>query len=544
MQKPKHKVCLVVLDGFGIQDKDKPYQPMPSVPMPQLEAMHHTSLYTALKAHGTAVGFSDDGMVGNSEVGHLTIGLGQVCPQGVSLLDKQLQRWDINPVVWQNLCQAPVLHLCGLLTTVYGHASREHILFLIKKAAETGSYCLRLHILLDGRDGPTQNAWQDWLWLSEHIQEFTQNFYTNTAKKLDIQLASGAGRMVATMDRYEQNWDMVYIGIQTHCYGIAEHKIHIDNLEPWLGNQYSTIDSDQWLPPFVIVDTDKQPVGVMNPQDACLFFNFRSDRSIQFSQVMDGYAPHKHKALPHYMPPPAGIYFAGMCVYEDDLGVPKNILVHRPSMPHTLYHYLEKHEIKHFSCAETHKIGHITYFFNGLHKQKSHTFVEIVSKPSHTIETDPSMACQEVTDVLLRALANQSDTYVFKVNFANPDMVGHTANRTACEQTLACLDAQMGRLIDFAKENHICLLVTADHGNIETLVDPITNKPHPGHTTSPVPCWIYNHPVYTKTHTQIYTNTNSMAEPGLSNIANTLLLLLGLPQDSQFNLSFLKPIIN
>ena len=524
-------VLVVVADGVGIAP-DAPGNAVTQASTPTLDALLASDLSTQLAAHGTAVGLPTDDDMGNSEVGHNAIGAGRIFAQGAKLVNKALESGSIfGTDVWGEAIshgRSGTLHFIGLHSDGNVHSHINHLHQLIKRAVSDGVTRIRLHLLLDGRDTPPRSA-------LEYIQQTEMIIAElNESHDVDIRIGSGGGRMTITMDRYEADWNMVQQGYNCHTHGIGRP---FSSASEAIETLYSESDKgDQYLEPFVITDTDEQPVGTIVDGDAVILFNFRGDRAIEVSQAFEdtefdkfdrGNAPN--------------VFFAGMLQYDGDLLVPKQYLVDPPVIDRTMGEYLADSGVRSFAVSETQKFGHVTYFWNGNKSgyinDELENYIEI---PSDNVAFDeaPAMKAQEITDATI-ALLRSGEYRYGRINFANGDMVGHTGNLKAAISAMETIDKCVQQLIDVIQELDGILIYTSDHGNADQMFTESENGkriPMTSHTLAPVPFVIYD-PQDSETYDLVPPD-----DAGLSHIASTTLNLLGYqaPEDYQPSLIAFK----
>ena len=482
MNKP---VVLVVMDGVGLGDGG-PGDAVKAAHTPNLDRLLADYPHTRLKAHGTAVGLPTDEDMGNSEVGHNTLGCGQIYAQGAKLVGSSIENGAIfRSAAWQELtahCKdRGAMHFLGLLSDGNVHSHIDHLTALLRQAKAEGIRRVFCHILLDGRDVPATSALTYVEQLEAELAALNDGAFTG-------KIASGGGRMYITMDRYEADWDMVKRGFDCHVHGIGRPFPDAKTAIETYRRETGCIDQD--LHEFVITE-DGRPVGKVQPGDSVVLFNFRGDRALEISRALDD---------PNFSQFDRGDYhdvkFAGMLEYDGDAHIPSRFLVEPPCIEHTLTELLVQHGIPEFALSETQKFGHVTYFWNGNRSGKVseelETYVEI---PSDTCPFDqkPAMKCKEITDCLLSAM--ESGKYGFlRCNFPNGDMVGHTGNFDAVVASMEALDAQLGRIMEAAERTGHILLVTADHGNADVMLE--KNKKgelqvRTAHSLSPVPFVVF-----------------------------------------------------
>ena len=524
-------VLVVVADGVGIAP-DAPHNAVTQASTPTLDALLASDFSTQLAAHGTAVGLPTDDDMGNSEVGHNAIGAGRIFAQGAKLVNKALESSSIYSTdVWREAIshgRSGTLHFIGLHSDGNVHSHINHLHQLMERAANDGVTRIRLHLLLDGRDTPPRSA-------LEYIQQTELKITElNKSHEVDIRIGSGGGRMTITMDRYEANWDIVEQGYNCHTHGIGRP---FSSAREAIKTLYSeSDDGDQYLEPFVITDTDGQPVGTIVDGDAVILFNFRGDRAIEISQAFEdtefdkfdrGIAPN--------------VFFAGMLQYDGDLLVPKQYLVDPPVIDRTMGEYLVDNGVRSFAVSETQKFGHVTYFWNGNKSgyinDELENYIEI---PSDNVAFDeaPAMKAQEITDDTI-ALLRSGEYRYGRINFANGDMVGHTGNLDAAISAMETVDNCVQQLIDVIQELDGILIYTSDHGNADQMFTETSTGERiamTSHTLAPVPFVIFDPQNSDEYH------LTPPDDAGLSHIASTTLNLLGYqaPEDYQSSLITFK----
>ena len=516
-------LVLVVMDGVGLTDKDNG-NAVKHAYTPNLDALMAPCPNTKIKAHGTAVGLPSDADMGNSEVGHNALGCGQIYSQGAKLVNESIETGAIyTSDTWKELianAKGHTLHFLGLLSDGNVHSHIDHLKAMIREAKKEGVERVRLHVLLDGRDVPETSA----LIYVEEIENLLAELSDGT---FDAKIASGGGRMVITMDRYEANWNMVEKGWHIHVLGegrqFASTKEAIETYRDELHC------SDQDLPGFVIAENG-QPVGTIEDGDSVILFNFRGDRAIEISKAfeMANFDAFDRVRFPK-------VVYAGMLQYDGDLHIPEKFLVTPPHITNTLSEYLVKKGIRSYAISETQKFGHVTYFWNGNRSEKFdeklETWVEI---PSDVVpfEQRPWMKGAEISDELIKAIES-GDYDFYRVNYPNGDMVGHTGNYEATIIGMETVDLCLKRLMDACDKAGAIMIVTADHGNADEMEEKKKNpedkaKPKTSHTLNPVPFIIRGADVELKD-----------GEFGLSNVAATAVELMGLEVPEGWNESML-----
>jgi len=517
-------VTLVVMDGVGIGTGDLS-DAVAAARTPNLDALAKRALVTQLCAHGKAVGLPSDGDMGNSEVGHNALGAGRVFDQGAKRVNEAIATGDLfEGVEWKRLMERVAesgepLHFLGLLSNGNVHSHIDHLLAMLRRAHADGVKRVRVHALLDGRDVPETSALEYVAQLEAVLQELRD-------AGGDYCVASGGGRMHITMDRYEADWSMVERGWRTHVEGNARTFASLIQAIQTLREEDASI-TDQYLPAFVIADDAGEPVGKIRDGAAVVFFNFRGDRAIEISRAFDD---EELTAFDRGARP--DVAYAGMMQYDGDLFIPKHFLVDPPAIDRTFGEYLVKAGKRIFACAETQKFGHVTYFWNGNKSGRFddalETYVEVPSDLA-PFEERPWMKAAEVCDATVAAMES-GDFDLVRVNFANGDMVGHTGDLEAAILAVEAVDLCVGRLVEATEKQGGAILVTADHGNADEMIEH-DKKTHAlkktgerwqrktSHTLNPVPCYFYA-PGRT-------LRLAGVDKPGLANVAATALMWMG-----------------
>jgi 2,3-bisphosphoglycerate-independent phosphoglycerate mutase len=531
------KALCVVMDGIGLR-KERFGNAVVLSETPNLHWLAANCPSTTLQAHGKAVGLPSDDDIGNSEVGHNALGAGQIFDQGAKLVQKAIENGSLfQGQTWlkataRTITNQSTLHFLGLLSDGNVHAHEEHLYAMLRAAKRAGVKRVRVHPLLDGRDVAEKSAEIYCGRLLAVIAELK-------AKDFDIAVASGGGRMIITMDRYEADWAMVERGWHAHVLGRAELKY--ESLTDALADLRRKFPvGDQYLPGFVITENGA-PVGTVENGDSVIFFNFRGDRAIEISRA---FTEEKFTMFERLRTP--DVFYAGMMEYDGDLHIPTNYLVQPPAIDNTLSEYLLKHKLRQFACSETQKFGHVTYFWNGNRSGYLDPFmeeyVEIPSDKNITFDEKPAMKAKEICDATIERM--ERGTFDFgRINFANGDMVGHTGNLRAAIHAVETVDAQVGRLIEAARKTNYMLFVTADHGNADEMFAgkekdyPDWASPHPAkipppktaHTLAPVPLYVFDPTGWSKGLKLVQSGNRSLA-----NLAATMVQSMGLPPNPIF----------
>lgn len=515
------KVLLVVMDGVGYS-KTGLGDAVTLANTPTLDRLLKECPNTRLKAHGSAVGLPSDDDMGNSEVGHNALGCGQVYSQGAKLVNESIESGKIySSKAWQELAnnckeKNSTLHFIGLLSDGNVHSNISHLIAMLKEAKSEGIENVRVHILLDGRDVPATSALTYVDELENALSELNDGAFCG-------KIASGGGRMKITMDRYQADWNMVKLGWQTHVLGEGRaFSSAKEAIEAYRAEESGIIDQD--LPPFVIAE-DGEPVGKILDGDSVILFNFRGDRALELSMAFD-YDDESFTYFDRVRKPE--VVYAGMLQYDGDLKIPQKFLVNPPEIKNTLTELLVKEGLNEYAVSETQKYGHVTYFWNGNRSEKFseelETYCEI---PSDRVSFDerPWMKSAEVTDAVIEAMRSGKYDFI-RCNYPNGDMVGHTGSLEATIVAVEAVDLGLARALKAADENGFTVLITADHGNADEMLE--KNKKgalqvRTAHSLNPVPFIIYSKNDY----------KIKDGEYGLANVAPTVAKIFGIkPFDS------------
>ncbi len=518
-------VVLAILDGVGLAP-DSAGNAVSKARTPFLGQTTRDYLHIALDASGEAVGLLP-GVMGNSEVGHNTMGAGRVYKQGIAHIDEAFKNGTVfNSKAWREAIDRVLnnyehtLHFAGIFSDGGVHSHLNHLKLMVDQAVKEGVKRIRIHAVFDGRDVPPQSE-------PKYIQNFEA--FASQYAGVDIKIASGGGRMYAVADRYESNWEVVARGWDMMVNGEANFYFRTPENAIETLRRLTPSVQDQDLPSFVIVDDNEKPVGQVKKGDSFIYFDFRADRAIEIAQAFTYYDfPYFNRG--NYSPD--DVYFAGLTEYNSDTHVPEHRLVEPISIKNPLNRVLERNGISQLAISETVKFGHITYYFNGnsYEKAKKEDFIEI---PSDTVpfDTRPWMKTAEITDKVIENL----DNYKFiRLNFPGGDMVGHTANMEATTIAIEAIDLELARLAQEIKKRHGILLIVADHGNAEELIDKNGEK-KTAHTLNKVPFIIYD-----TTNNRKKYDFAPVEKPGLKNLASTILFLLGLDIPTEYEDSLLE----
>ncbi|CAN6295223.1 unnamed protein product [Urochloa humidicola] len=486
-------VGVVVLDGWGEAPPD-PFNCIHAADTPTLDALKKGApeRWRLIKAHGTAVGLPTDDDMGNSEVGHNALGAGQIYAQGAKLVDLALASGKIYEGEGFKYIRESfdngTLHLIGLLSDGGVHSRFDQLQLLLKGASEHGARRIRVHVLTDGRDVLDGSSVRFVEMLEEDLARLRD-------KGVDARIASGGGRMYVTMDRYENDWQVVKRGWDAHVLGEAPHKFK-NALEAVKKLREDPKANDQYLPPFVIVDESGKPVGPIQNGDAVVTFNFRADRMVMLAKALEyqNFDKFDRVRFPK-------IRYAGMLQYDGELKLPSHYLVAPPEIERTSGEYLARNGVRIYACSETVKFGHVTFFWNGnrsgYFNPSLEKYDEIPSDIGIPFNAQPKMKALEIAHKARDAILSRKFDQV-RVNIANGDMVGHTGDIEATIVGCKAADEAVKIILDAIEQVGGIFVLTADHGNAEDMVKrdksgkPLRDKDGKvqtltSHTLNPVP---------------------------------------------------------
>ncbi len=464
MSDIKKRALLCILDGWGIS-KNANYNAIKSASTPNFDMLIKNYPNTEIRADGLFVGLPE-GQMGNSEVGHLNIGAGRVVYQELTRINKAIKEGDffkneeflnaINHVKKNN----SNMHIYGLVSPGGVHSSMKHLKALIKLMADNEVKNVYIHAFLDGRDTPPKSA-------VEYLAEIEGEL-----KKYNLpSIASIIGRYWA-MDR-DKRWDRVERAYD--CLTLGTENKEADSNSA-INNSYKNNITDEFVEPTAI-STQR-----IDDNDAIIFFNYRPDRAREITRAFtdENFTGFNRKKVIN------NLYYVCMTQYDETLDVP---VAFKPQvLSNILGDVLDDNQIKQYRTAETEKYAHITFFFNGgVEKSGKLETRALVNSPKvATYDLQPQMSAYEVCDNVLSALDNKDYGFIL-VNFANPDMVGHTGVMDAAIKACEAVDECVGKIAKKALENDVAMILTADHGNAEWMYNEQTKAPQTAHTTNPVP---------------------------------------------------------
>jgi|UniRef100_A0A2N9FUM1 2,3-bisphosphoglycerate-independent phosphoglycerate mutase len=541
---PKGKtVAMIVLDGWGEAKPDQ-YNCIHVAETPTMDSLKqgNPDTWRLVRAHGTAVGLPTEDDMGNSEVGHNALGAGRIFAQGAKLVDHALASGKIYggegfKYISQSF-ETGTLHLIGLLSDGGVHSRLDQLQLLLKGASEHGAKRIRVHILTDGRDVLDGSS-------VGFVETLEQDLAKLREKGVDAQVASGGGRMYVTMDRYENDWEVVKRGWDAQVLGEAPHKFR-NPVEAVKKLREVPKSNDQYLPPFVIVDENGKPVGPIVDGDAVVTINFRADRMVMIAKALEyeNFDKFDRVRVPK-------IRYAGMLQYDGELLLPKHYLVSPPEIERTSGEYLVHNGIRTFACSETVKFGHVTFFWNGnrsgCFNAELEEYVEIPSDSGITFNVQPKMKALEIGEKARDAILSRKFDQV-RVNIPNSDMVGHTGDIEATVVACKAADEAVKMILDAIEQVGGIYVVTADHGNAEDMVkrnksgQPLLDKNGniqilTSHTLQPVPIAIGGPGLAPGVRFRKDVPTG-----GLANVAATVMNLHGFEAPSDYETTLIEVV--
>ena len=496
----KRPFVLVICDGWG-ENPDDFGNAIRTAVTPHLDRIRDRWPHTTVAASGEAVGLPA-GQIGNSEVGHLTIGTGRVTRQPLSRQHHEIAsgNFDENEVLIGAIetakSRGTKLHIMGLVSPGGVHSHQNGAIAIAKLAGKLGQDKVYVHAFIDGRDVLPASA-----------KGILEDFETELkASHQHARVASIAGRYYA-MDR-DSRWDRVKLAYDALT--ADDHATHA-SASGYIQERYDDGETDEFLKPISIATSSNDRVRIEDG-DVVVFFNFRPDRARQLTHALvdADFREFERGRVIH------DLHLVTFAEYDETLNTP--VAFPKPNLDHSLAEVTSRHGLRQFHVAETEKYAHVTYFLNGGREEpyKGEDRLLIPSLKVATYDLAPAMSAEKVADAVVdRLKSGQYD--LIAVNFANADMVGHTGNFDAIVTAIEATDAQIGRVVDATLEVGGTVLITADHGNAEYKIDPKTKKPLTAHTTNPVPVILCG------------TEAKALrADGGLSDIAPTVLGVMDL----------------
>ena len=502
----KKPTVLMILDGYGLNDKTEG-NAVALAKTPVMDGLMKEYPFVKGNASGMAVGLPE-GQMGNSEVGHLNMGAGRIVYQELTRITKEIQDGDFfqNEALLKAIenCKQnhSDLHLFGLLSDGGVHSHNTHMYALLELAKRNGIENVYLHAFLDGRDTPPASG---------------KDFVKEAMDKME---EIGVGQVATVMGRYyvmdrDNRWDRVELAYKALVEGEGE------TAECGLcavSNSYDKDTTDEFVKPTVIVK-DGKPVATVKENDSVIFYNFRPDRAREITRAFCDPDFTGFERSKGYFPTTFVVFT------EYDVTIPNKIVAfHKVEIHNTFGEFLAQNGLKQLRTAETEKYAHVTFFFNGgVEEPNKGEDRKLVKSPKvATYDLQPEMSAYEVCDGLVDAIKSQEYDVII-INFANPDMVGHTGIQEAAIKAVEAVDECVGKAVAALKEVDGQMFICADHGNAEQLIDYETGEPYTAHTTNPVPFILVN-----------YDNSYTLREGGcLADIAPTLIEMMGMQKPEE-----------
>jgi len=491
---PRRPVILIVMDGVGV-NPSRLNNAVAAAETPNLDAYFARYSHTTLHASGPAVGLPD-GQMGNSEVGHLSLGCGSIIRQDIVAIDDAIadRSFFVNPAFVDAIVRARrarrPLHLLGLVSDGGVHSQMGHIRALIRMCKEARVRPL-LHMITDGRDTSPKAA-------------------LTYLRQVEGELHEAGGAVASIMGRFyamdrDHRWERTELAWRALVLGKGQSAVSASSA---IRSAWAAGDTDEFIRPILLPSF--QPVG---NEDQLIFFNFRKDRP---KQIVSAIALEEFGGFDRGDAQRPDV--TCMMPYDRQFGLPYAFEPERPEI--TVGQIISDAGLQQFRCAETEKYPHVTYFFNGQRAEpySGESQLVIPSPRVATYDQKPSMSARRVADAVIDAIDKDKFSFIL-VNFANGDMVGHTAVWPAVLEAVETLDREVGRVLEAAVAADYSVILTADHGNCDEIVDPITNEPYTQHTVYPVPCLVID---------ELPWQLSCVG--GLSNIAPTVLQLMGQEQ--------------
>jgi 2,3-bisphosphoglycerate-independent phosphoglycerate mutase len=524
MTRPKPLV-LVILDGWGYRAETRA-NAIALARKPIYDRLLREYPNTLIKTSGHSVGLPD-GQMGNSEVGHLNIGAGRVVHMDSTRIELMIQNGDFfsDPTLLEAMKNARAggrrLHLFGLVSDGGVHSYQTHLHALLKMARQNGVERVFVHAFMDGRDTlPTNGAGYLEL-LQQKMREY------NTGK-----IASVNGRYYA-MDR-DRRWERIAKAFNAMVSGDGEGGKYVDPVQG-VKDSYNKDVTDEFIVPFVCVDNRGEPLTRIRDEDSCICFNFRADRVRQITRALarnSGLNSQGGNDLPGAadldvtIPPtrvPNNLHYVCMTQYDRKFSLP--VVIPPESMDNILANVMGQANLRNLRVAETEKYAHVTYFFNGGIEQPfpGEDRLLVPSQKVATYDLRPEMSAAGIADAVVKSV--EEGTFdVIVVNFANADMVGHSGKLERTIKAVETVDGCLGRIETAVRAKGGALLITADHGNAEVMIDPVTGGPHTAHTTNPVPF------IVIEEDSRKFT---LKPEGSLRDVSPTVLGMMGIPQPKE-----------
>jgi len=498
----KDRVILVVMDGLGIsQIPNEDSNAFYLARKPNLDKIWQAYPLCQMHCSGRAVGLPE-GQMGNSEVGHQNLGAGRVVYQDITRIDLAIEKGQFAriPALQNSFSHAKsdgaTLHLIGLLSDGGVHSSQDHLEALIKAAKEAGVARVAIHALMDGRDTPPESG--------VHCIKRAEDF---CAKVGLGKIATVIGRYYA-MDR-DNRWERVRKAYDALTAGEGHH---FANAHEAITKSYERGVTDEFVEPSVIMENGR-PVASIQNDDAVIFYNFRADRAREITMAFT------RPGFNSFPVKPLKLHYTTMTQYRQDFSLP--ILFEPKQLTQILGEIISQAGMTQLRIAETEKYPHVTFFFNGGEERAfaGEDRILVQSPKVATYDLQPEMSAPEVTRRVVEAIASEKYNLIV-LNYANCDMVGHSGILPAAIKAVEAVDGGVGQVFHAAFAHGYAMILTADHGNCEMMVDPKDGGPFTAHTTNPVPCFVMDRDLRLEVR----------PEGCLCDVAPTILQLFGMPQ--------------
>ena len=461
------KVILMILDGWG-KSPDPKVSAIDNANVPFINSLYKKYPNAQLRTDGLNVGLPE-GQMGNSEVGHMNLGAGRIVYQDLAKINLAVAHKTMSQE--QPLIDAfqyakdnnKAVHFLGLVSDGGVHSHTSHLRSLIDVSQDFGLEKVFIHAFTDGRDVDPKSG-------KKYIEDL-ENYIKNST----VKIASVVGRYYA-MDR-DKRWERVKLAYDLIVNGIGKHTV---NLAESIAESYANNVTDEFIHPLTVVDKDDKPIATIQNDDVVIFFNFRTDRGRELTEALSQKDFHEHTM--HKL----NLYYVTMTNYNDTYQN-VHVVYDKDNITETLGEVLEKHNKTQIRIAETEKYPHVTFFFSGGREQPFHGETRILrnSPKVATYDMQPEMSAFELKDALVPELKEGKVDFVC-LNFANGDMVGHTGVMAAAIKACEAVDKCVKEVVEAALENNYTILIIADHGNCETMINP-DGSPNTAHTTNPVP---------------------------------------------------------
>ena len=500
MANPHSKALLIILDGFGLAENPE-VSAIDKAQKPFIDSLFERYPHSKLSASGKDVGLPA-GQFGNSEVGHLNIGAGRIVPQELTRVNRSIEDGsffenEALSTAFKKAKEKGRIHLMGLFSDGGVHSHNEHLFALLKFAQKAGIDNTFVHAFTDGRDTSPHGG-------VDYVNEFAKQ-----AEKIGTgKIASVVGRYYA-MDR-DNRWERTKLAYDLLVHGKGDE---FDDPRKALESSYDEEVTDEFVTPKLI---DSSPDSRIRKGDVVIFYNIRGDRARQITRALTQDSFDKFEVEKDL-----DLHYTTFTSYDDTF---EQVEVAYPplELKNTLGEVISRHNLKQLRIAETEKYPHVTYFFNGGEETpfKGEERILIPSPKVATYDLQPEMSAPEVTDALCAQLITEKNALCI-LNYANPDMVGHTGDMQAAIQAVETIDQQLQKVVNTASEHGYKMLIIADHGNADCMIKE-DGSPHTAHTTALVPALILNEP-----------NATPMKDGILADVAPTLLKMMDIHQPEE-----------